>query len=72
MFFNPLKLIILEHALAYPTPSNLNYAWSFGFLSGICIGLQVLTGFFLATQYVASTELAFSAIIRIMQDVPNG
>jgi ubiquinol-cytochrome c reductase cytochrome b subunit len=72
MFFNTFKLIFLEHALAYPTPSNLSYAWSFGFLSGICIALQVLTGFFLATQYVAATDLAFSAIMRIMQDVPNG
>ena len=37
-----------SHAVHYPTPSNLTYAWSFGSLAGICLIVQMISGIFLA------------------------
>ena len=39
---------INDHAIDYPTPSNLNYLWGFGFLATICLIIQILSGIFLA------------------------
>ena len=36
-----------EHLIDYPTPSTLNYMWSFGRLAGLCLTLQIGTGIFL-------------------------
>lgn len=45
-----LKIIsfINDHAIDYPTPSNLNYWWGFGFLALFCLIIQILSGVFLA------------------------
>jgi len=69
---NYLVSIITNHLIKYPTPINLNYAWSFGSLAGICLIIQILTGIFLAMHYTAHIELAFSSVEHIMRDVNNG
>lgn len=56
----------------YPTPINLSYFWNFGSLSGIILGLQIVTGVFLAMYYQPSAEYAFGALEHIMRDVNNG
>jgi ubiquinol-cytochrome c reductase cytochrome b subunit len=56
----------------YPTPSNLNYFWSFGSLAGICLVIQIATGIFLAMHYTAHVDLAFSSVEHIMRDVEGG
>lgn len=56
----------------HPTPKNLNYAWNFGSLAGLCLVIQILTGIFLAMNYAANTELAFDSVERIMRDVNYG
>ena len=43
--------VINAHAIEYPTPINLNNFWNFGALAGICLGIQILTGVFLAMHY---------------------
>jgi quinol-cytochrome oxidoreductase complex cytochrome b subunit len=64
--------IISKHLIFYPTPSNINYFWNFGFLSGIFLMIQVLTGVFLAMQYTCHVDFAYSSIEHIMRDVNNG
>ena len=32
---HPLAKALSNHIIDYPTPSNINYAWSFGSLAGI-------------------------------------
>ena len=61
-----------EHLIEYPTPSNLNFLWGFGSLSGIMLGLQIITGIFLAMHYTPNIDLAFASIEHIMRDVNNG
>ena len=48
-----------SHVIHYGTPTSLTYAWSFGFLAGICLIIQMLSGIFLSMHYVPNTHLAF-------------
>lgn len=63
---------IANHAIFYPTPANLSYAWSFGSLVGLYFAIQILTGIMLAMHYVSDASLAFDSVIHIMRDVKNG
>jgi hypothetical protein len=67
-----LRTLALNHVLTYPTPANLSYFWSFGSLSALCLGLQFLSGIFLAMHYSASAEGAFASLEHIMRDVQGG
>ena len=43
------------HAVGYyPVPSNITYFWNFGFLAGVCLVVQILTGVALAMHYTAN------------------
>jgi len=61
-----------SHIINYPTPVNLNYLWSFGSLSGMCLVIQIITGIFLAMHYTPHIDLAFNSVEHIMRDVNNG
>lgn len=45
---NYLFSFIANHLIVYPTPITLTYAWSFGFLAGMCLVIQMISGIFLA------------------------
>nr|YP_010947449.1 apocytochrome B [Mimica arnoldii]WGO62535.1 apocytochrome B [Mimica arnoldii] len=68
----PLLSIINNHLIDYPTPINIHYAWNFGFLSSICLVIQILTGIFLAMHYTPHVDLAFDSVEHIMRDVNYG
>lgn len=63
---------LYNHLISYPTPSNLNYFWNFGSLSGLCLLIQIITGIFLAMHYTAQIDNAFSSIEHITRDVTSG
>lgn len=63
---------ISNHLINYPSPINLNYAWSFGSLAAICLIIQIITGIFLAMHYVPHVSLAFDSVEHIMRDVNFG
>jgi len=67
-----LLSFIDSHIINYPTPINLNYMWSFGSAAGLCLGIQILTGIFLAMHYSSHIDYAFSSVEHIMRDVNNG
>ncbi len=69
---NNLLAFIDSHIINYPTPINLNYFWSFGSTAGICLGIQILTGIFLAMHYTSHIDLAFYSVEHIMTDVKGG
>jgi len=56
----------------HPTPKNLNYAWNFGSLAGLCLIIQILSGVFLAMNYTSHVDYAFDSVERIMRDVNYG
>lgn len=45
---NYLFAFVANHLVYYPTPISLTYAWSFGFLAGMCLLTQMISGIFLA------------------------
>jgi len=67
-----LTSFVDSHIINYPTPVNLNYAWSFGSTAGLCLVIQILTGIFLAMHYSPHIDLAFNSVEHIMSDVNNG
>ena len=69
---SPLAALAMNHGLNYPTPVNLSYFWNFGSLSALCLGLQLLSGIFLAMHYTAALSLAFDSVEHIMRDVNGG
>ena len=68
----PLISVVNDHLIDYPTPINIHYAWNFGFLSAMCLGIQIITGIFLAMHYTPHVDLAFASVEHIMRDVNYG
>jgi quinol-cytochrome oxidoreductase complex cytochrome b subunit len=58
--------------MAFPTPKNLNYWWTFGAILAFCLATQIVTGVILAMHYVANSGLAFASVEHIMRDVNHG
>ena len=68
----PIINIVTNHLVDYPTPINFNYWYNFGLLSGICLGIQILTGIFLAMHYTPHIDYAWLSVEHIMRDVNYG
>lgn len=69
---NSLVSWVDSHIIDYPTAMNLNYNWSFGSAAGFCLGIQILTGAFLAMWYIADVRYAFNSVQYIMRIVNYG
>lgn len=68
------SILKLVNSYAYDSllPSNINYLYNFGSLLAVILVIQILSGFFLASYYVADINLAFDSIEYIMREVPYG
>nr|APC60775.1 cytochrome b [Mesocapromys melanurus] len=69
---HPLIKIINHSLIDLPAPSNISSWWNFGSLLGVCLGIQIITGLFLAMHYTADTSTAFSSVTHICRDVNYG
>lgn len=69
---SPLLKIINNSLIDLPRPSNISTLWNFGSLLGLCLGIQILTGIFLAIHYCPNIELAFNSVAHICRDVNYG
>nr|ALO76988.1 cytochrome b [Sternolophus sp. STE01] len=68
----PMLKIINNSLIDLPTPSNISTWWNFGSLLGLCLGIQIVTGLFLAMHYTANIEMAFNSVVHICRDVNYG
>jgi ubiquinol-cytochrome c reductase cytochrome b/c1 subunit len=68
----PIGALVYSSFVAYPTPRNLNYWWTFGAILSFMLGVQILTGIVLAMHYTPHAELAFKSVELIMRDVNYG
>jgi ubiquinol-cytochrome c reductase cytochrome b subunit len=68
----PVIRMAYDSVLAFPTPKNLNYWWTFGGILALCLGIQIVTGIVLAMHYVPHVDYAFNSVERIMRDVNYG
>jgi ubiquinol-cytochrome c reductase cytochrome b/c1 subunit len=68
----PIGGLIHSSFVAYPTPRNLNYWWTFGGILSFMLGVQIITGIVLAMHYTPHADLAFKSVETIMRDVNYG
>jgi ubiquinol-cytochrome c reductase cytochrome b subunit len=68
----PIFTMMNKEYGVFPTPKNFNYFWNFGAIAMVMLVLMILTGIFLAMNYVAHTDHAFNSVERIMRDVNWG
>jgi ubiquinol-cytochrome c reductase cytochrome b/c1 subunit len=68
----PIYRFVDEHLMAFPTPKNLNYWWTFGGILAVMLVLQIVTGIVLAMHYVPHETMAFNSVEHIMRDVNYG
>jgi ubiquinol-cytochrome c reductase cytochrome b subunit len=69
---HPLFKIVNGSLVDLPAPTNISLWWNYGSLLGLCLGIQLVTGLFLAIHYTANVELAFSSVAHICRDVNYG
>jgi len=69
---NPLLQLANSYLIDSPQPANLSYAWNFGSLLAVCLGLQIVTGVILAMHYSPTVDLAFISVEHIVRDVNYG
>jgi ubiquinol-cytochrome c reductase cytochrome b subunit len=69
---HPLLSVINRRVVTLPSPSNISIFWNFGSLLGLCLGIQIVSGLFLAMHYASDASLAFKRVIHICYDVNYG
>nr|WNH20554.1 cytochrome b [Polydactylus sexfilis] len=69
---HPLLKIANSALVDLPAPSNISAWWNFGSLLGLCLGIQILTGLFLAMHYTPNITSAFDSVAHICRDVNFG
>ncbi len=70
--FKAKAVKLSEHISNYPTPVNLDYNWSYGFIAGLCLTVQIISGLFLAMWYSPDINLAFYSVEYILREVNGG
>jgi ubiquinol-cytochrome c reductase cytochrome b/c1 subunit len=68
----PIGGLIHSSFVAYPTPKNLNYLWTFGAILSFMLGVQIVTGIVLTMHYTPHVDMAFTSVEHIMRDVNYG
>merc|ERR1712118_649000 len=67
-----MGFITKSQLISYPCPSNISYLYNYGFLLGMCIILQIITGICLSMHYVSVVSYSFFVIKHIIRDIYNG
>jgi quinol-cytochrome oxidoreductase complex cytochrome b subunit len=68
----PIGGLVHSSFVAYPTPRNLNYWWTFGAILSFMLGVQIVTGIILVMHYTPHVDMAFNSVEHIMRDVNYG
>ena len=58
-----------SHLQSYPCPLQINSFWNLGFLLGITIILQIITGIFLGLHYTSDLNNAYSSIFFFIREI---
>ncbi len=63
---------VYQFLMYYPTPQNINYFWNYGFMAGMFLGIQLISGIFLSMFYTPHIDYAFDSVQHIMRDINYG
>ena len=58
----PIFGLVHSSFVAYPTPRNLNYWWTFGGILSFMLAVQIVTGVILAMHYTPEATMAFNSV----------
>nr|QDO71930.1 cytochrome b [Mytilisepta virgata] len=74
LFVNDIDFWSLLELWVYdlPCPINLSVWWSFGSMLGLCLVMQIITGFMLSFYYIPHADMAYDSVIYIMRNVHKG
>jgi len=61
-----------SHLQSYPCPLQINSFWNLGFLLGITIILQIITGIFLGLHYTSDLNSAYSSLFFFIREIYYG
>merc|ERR1712129_437761 len=61
-----------SHLQSYPCPLQINYFWNLGFLLGITIILQIITGIFLGLHYTSELNSAYFSLFFFIREIYYG
>merc|ERR1712054_177043 len=61
-----------SHLNSYPTPVQINLFWNLGFLLGVAIIIQIITGILLALYYTSEINSAYFSIFFLIREVYYG
>merc|ERR1712139_309941 len=72
--FFQLRFVLLmkSHLQSYPCPLQINFFWNLGFLLGVAIILQIITGIFLALHYSSDLNSAYFSLFFLIREVYYG
>merc|ERR1712021_319113 len=65
-------LLMKSHLQSYPCPLQINSFWNLGFLLGITIILQIITGIFLGLHYTSDLNSAYSSVFFFIRQIYYG
>merc|ERR1712019_146329 len=65
-------LLMKSHLQSYPCPLHINFFWNLGFLLGVAIILQIITGIFLALHYTSDLNSAYFSLFFLIREVLYG
>ncbi len=65
-------LLMKSHLQSYPCPLQINSFWILGFLLGITIILQIITGIFLGLHYTSDLNSAYSSLFFFIREIYYG
>ena len=74
VIFGELYFVLLmkSHLQSYPCPLQINSFWNLGFLLGITIILQIITGIFLGLHYTSDLNSAYSSLFFFIREIFYG
>jgi len=61
-----------SHLQSYPSPLQINSFWNLGFLLGITIILQIITGIFLGLHYTSDLNSAYFCLFFFIREIYYG
>jgi ubiquinol-cytochrome c reductase cytochrome b subunit len=61
-----------SHLQSYPCPLQINSFWNLGFLLGITILLQIITGILLGLHYTSDINSAYSSVFFFIREIYYG
>ena len=64
--------LLKSHLESYPCPLHINSLWNLGFLLGISIIIQIITGIFLTLYYTSDINSAYFSIYFIIREIYIG